>query len=110
MYKDDIKRFAKDEERTGNPNTNNKNMQSGLRNVILHWKMCHVENKKCETRHNGNNRTAKSGKHQYTWRKGKLQVLGNIENGHYQRSRDERKHNKIVPQMNEKTSWNQTIQ
>ena len=37
------------------------------------------------------NKTAKSRKNQSAWRKGKLQVHGNIGSGHHQTSGDERK-------------------
>ena len=46
---------------------------------------------------------------QNAWRKGKLQVLRNIGSGHHQTSRDERKNQKRVPQMNVKTSGNQAL-
>ena len=36
MYMDDIKIFAKNKKRTGNPDTNNKNIQPGCRNGTWH--------------------------------------------------------------------------
>ena len=41
---------------------------------------------------------------------GKFQVLGNIGSRHHQTNGDEGKNNKRVPQKNEKTSGNQTLQ
>ena len=54
-------------------------------------KMCFAHNEKWEKRNHGRNRVAKTGKNQNAWRKRKLQVLGNIERGYRQTSRDERK-------------------
>ena len=45
-----------------------------------------------------------------TWRKGKLQVLGNVRDGHHQTSEYEEKNKKIIPERNKKTSGNQTLQ
>ena len=41
-------------------------------------------NEKWTKRNNGRNQAAKSRKNLYTWREGKLQVLGNTESGHHQ--------------------------
>ncbi len=37
-----------------------------------------------KNRNNGMSRSVQSGKHQNTWRKGKLQISGNIRSGHHQ--------------------------
>ena len=53
--------------------------------------MCHANNEKRKTTNAGRNRTTKLRKNQNAWRKGNLQVLGNIGSGHHQTSQDERK-------------------
>ena len=58
---------------------------------IWRRKMYHAHDEKWKKAKNGMNRTAKSRKNQDAWRKRNLQVLGNIETGHHQTSRDERK-------------------
>ena len=75
MYNDDIKQFSKNEKRTGDSDTNNKNIQLGYRGGICHRKMCYGHNKKWEKTNNKRNKTAKSRKNQNAWRKGKLQLL-----------------------------------
>ena len=65
---------------------------------------------KGQKRNSRRNRTAKSGKNQNAWRKEKLQVFGNIRSKHHQTSGNDRKNNKSVPQTDEKTSQNQTLQ
>ena len=72
--------------------------------------MRHVHNEKWKKTNNGRNRTAKSRKNQNTWRKGKLQLLGNIGSEHHQTSEDERKNKKRIAQTSEKISRNQTLQ
>ena len=56
----------------------------------------------------GRNSTTKSRKNQNARKKGNLQILGNIGNGHHQTNRDERKKLKRIPQEKEKTTRNQT--
>ena len=53
--------------------------------------MCHANNEKRETTHDGRNRTTKLRKNQDAQRKGNLQILGNIGSGYHQTSGDERK-------------------
>ena len=53
--------------------------------------MWHANNEKGKTINDGRNRTTKSRKNQNTWRKGNLQILGNIERGHHQICGNERK-------------------
>ena len=89
--------------RIGFSDTNNKNIQPGYWDGIWHRKMWHAHNKKWEKTNNGRNKTAKSRKNQNAWRKGKLQVYGNIGNGHHQTNGDLKKWEKIS-QTNEKTS------
>ena len=50
--------------RTGNLDTNNKNIQPEYRNGIEHWNMCYAHNEKWKKRINRINGIAKSGKHQ----------------------------------------------
>ena len=57
----------------------------------------------------GRNWTTKSRKYQNVWKRGNLQVLGNIGLAHHQISGNERKKCKIVSQANEKTYRNQTL-
>ena len=64
--------------------------------------MCHTGKEKQVTIHDEKNRFTKQGRNQNTWRKGNLQILGNIGSGHYQTSADERKNEKRVYQENEK--------
>ena len=45
MYIDDIKLFAKNEKRIGNPNTKRENTKSKYRNGIWHRKMHHASYK-----------------------------------------------------------------
>ena len=77
---------------------------------IRHWKMFHADNEKWEKRNNRRNRTAKSGKDQNAGRKRNLQVLENMESGHHQTSREERKNKKKGPLKNKKCSQNQALQ
>ena len=53
--------------------------------------MCHAHNEKWKKVNNKRNRMAKSKKNQNVWRKGKLQIQGNLESGQYQTNGDERK-------------------
>ena len=76
--------------RIGDSNTDSNDIQSGDRNGIWLGEKCHAYNKKQGKTNNGRNRTAKSRPNQNTWRKGNLQVLGNIGSGHSQTSGDER--------------------
>ena len=79
MYMDGIKLFAKNEKRIGNPNTSCENIQSRYRDGIWHRKIFHASNEKWLTIHDGRSRTTKSSNNQNTRRKGKLQILGDIE-------------------------------
>ena len=106
IYMDYIKLFVKNEKRTGDIDANNKNIQSGCWNGIWNLQMCHAHNEKWQKRYNGRNRTAKSRKNQNSWRKRKLQVLGDFRRGHQQTSGDRKK----MRQSNEKTFRNQTLQ
>ena len=101
MYMDDIKLFARKWKRIGESNTNNKNIQLDNRNGIWHGKISYTHNQKWKKTNNGRNKTAKLRKKQNTWRKGKLQVIGNIGNEHHQTNGDERKILR-VPQTSEK--------
>ena len=53
--------------------------------------MCYANNEKGEKRNNRRNRATKSGKHQNTLRKRKLQVPENIGSEYHQTNRDEGK-------------------
>ena len=86
MYMNDIKLFEKNEKKIGDSNTNNKNIQSGYWNGILHRKMHQDNNEKLKKTNNRRNRTAKSRKNQ----------IG-----------DETNNNKRVSKTNKKTSKNQ---
>ena len=66
MYMDDIKLSAKNEKEFGNPNTGGEDIQSGHRDEIWHWKMCHANYEKREEWN------YKQGKNQKAWRKGNL--------------------------------------
>ena len=63
----------------------NKAVEFGIK------KMCHANNELWEKTNDGRNRTTKSRMNQNAWRKGKLQVLENIGNGHHQTSQGEKK-------------------
>ena len=67
--------------------------------------MCYADNEKWEMSNNGKNRITKLGNNQNASREGKLQVFRNIRREHHQTSGDEKK----VPQINEKTSRNETL-
>ena len=59
-----ISRFLTKRKRISGPNKNNKYIQLGFRNGILHWKMFHADNEKMKYRKiNRIKRTAKPGKH-----------------------------------------------
>ena len=75
----------------GNPSTGSKNLQSGYKDGIWHRKMYHANNENQKTSTGRKNRTTKSRKNQNARRKGNLQVLGNIRNGHSQTCGDEKK-------------------
>ena len=60
MYMDDIKLFANKEKKTGDQDTNNKNIHPVYTNGIRHRKMCDIYNDMWGKRNNGMNRTAKS--------------------------------------------------
>ena len=62
MYMDDMKLLAKNKKKPGHPNTGSENIQSGSKDGIWHWKMCHAGNKKQETTHDRKNETTKSKK------------------------------------------------
>ena len=66
MYIDDIKLFAKN---------NEKEQKTVYRNGICQRKMCHPYNEKSRKTNKGRNRTARS---KNAWRKVKQQVLGKI--------------------------------
>ena len=59
-------------------------------------KMCYANNEKCETMHDGKNKTIKPRKNQNARRKGNQQILGNIRTKHDQTIGDERKNLKRV--------------
>ena len=67
------------------------NRQSGYRDGIWHYKMCHANNEKQKMSSDGRNRSPKPRKDRNTRRKGNLQLLGNIGCGHRQTKGDERK-------------------
>ena len=67
-----------------------------------------ANNEKLEFTNDGRNRTTKSRKNRNARRKGNLKILGNIESGYYQTSRDEGK-NFLIPQENKITTRNQNI-
>ena len=71
--------------------TNNENIQPGHMNWIWQRKMYHAHKEKWEKRNNERNRIGKSGQNQNAWRKGNLQVLWNIGNGHHQTSENEKR-------------------
>ena len=79
-----VKRFFPKWKRTGNPNTNNKNIRPGYRNGIWLWKMFHTDKEKWGKRNKGRKKfclTTKLGKHQKPWREGEWHVLENIGSG-----------------------------
>ena len=84
----EINLLAKKGKRTTHFVTNYKKIQPRYRNEIWHRKMCCADKEMWGKKNNERNRTAKSGKNQNTRSKGKLQVLRNIKNKHYQTSRD----------------------
>ena len=51
------------EKKNWKPDTNNKNIQPGYKNEILHGKICYADNENWEKRNNGRRRTTQSGKH-----------------------------------------------
>ena len=73
-------------------------------------KKCAMLIMKSTKKNNGRNRTATLGKNQNAWRKGDLQVLGNIRSGHRQTIGDDRKNKNSVLQKNEKPCRNKTLQ
>ena len=110
MYMDDTMLFAKKWKRIVDTDTNDENIQTGYRNEMGHWRMCHAHNEKRKKRYNERNRSAKLRKNQNVLRKGKFQVLVNIGSGQHQTSGDERKNRIRLPQMNEETSGDQAQQ
>ena len=67
--------------RIGNPNTNSENIQSRYRNEIWHR---NASNEKCPTTHDEMSQTIKTSSYLNIWRKGHLQILGNIGIWHNQ--------------------------
>ena len=59
---DDIKVFAKNEKRVGNPSTGSGNIQSGYSDRIWPRKMWQADNENWKTTNDGRNRTTKSRK------------------------------------------------
>ena len=98
MYMDNIK----PNEKIGNPNIVSGNIHLGHRDGIRLGKMCHANNEKRETTHDGRNRTTKPRKDQNPRRKGNLQILGDIESGHHQTNGVEGKKFKIWSQETRK--------
>ena len=62
MNMDNIKLFAKNEKRIGNPDTDSEDIHSGYRAGIWDRKMCHANNEKWKTTNDGRNGTTKSRK------------------------------------------------
>ena len=87
--------------RIGESDTNNKNIQPGYRNGIWYKKKCYADNENWKKTNNRKNRIDKLRKNQKTWRKGKLQVLGNIES-RPPSNKWKWKEKTTVPQTNEK--------
>ena len=72
MYMDGIKVFYKKGKRTGDLDTNNRDIQPGYWNGIWHGKMCHTDNEKEWKRISKRNWTTKSTMHKDAWREEKL--------------------------------------
>ena len=72
--------------------------------------ICHDPNEKWKKRNSRRNRTTKSGKHKNIWKERKLKVPVNIGNQHHQIGWDEGKNMQRIPQKNEKTSQNHSLQ
>ena len=91
---DDIKVSTKKWKRTGNPNTNNKNIQPGYRNGIWHWKLCQADNEK-STKREIVEGIEQQNRKVLEWLEimieGKLLVLENIGNRPHQVEGDKRK-------------------
>ena len=82
---------CKKKKRIKKSNTHIENIQSELRNVNWHRKICPVSKEKRQTTPGRRNGTTKSRKHKNVRRKGNLQILGNLRSRHHQTSGDERK-------------------
>ena len=72
--------------RIGNPDTDCENIKSGYRDGVQHRKMCHTNNEKRETIHDGRNRTRKLRKNWNSRRKGNFKILGNIGSRHHKKN------------------------
>ena len=101
IYLTEIKKKPK---KTGDPETNIKNIQSGYRDDIWLWEVSHADNETWPKRNYWRNRTAKLGKHQHTWREGMFEGLENIESENYWTSK------KKILHKNKKTSLKQSLQ
>ena len=83
IHIDDIKQFANKEKELETlilaVKINNKDigMEFGIE------KLCYANDEKRKTTAGGRNRTTKSRKNRNTWKKGNIQVLGNIGSGYY---------------------------
>ena len=84
MYMDDIKLFAKNEKELETPTM-------AMRIYSKNIGICHTNNEKRKTTHNGRIRSTKSRKTQKAQRKGNLQLLRNIRSRHHQINGEERK-------------------
>ena len=108
IYMHDIKLFARNEKEL-EINTNNKNIQSGHRNVIWHRKMCHAHNGKWEKT---NNRIELP---KWEWikmfrEKENQKYFGILEADTIKQVEMKEKITKRVSQMNKKASWNKCMQ
>ena len=81
----DIKIFAKKWKRTGDFDTNNKNIQSGYRIGIWQLKMCHGHNEKREKRNSGRKKSDNQEKIR-TLREKEITNTWNTGSGHHQTS------------------------
>ena len=100
MYMDDIKLFAKNEKRTGNPNIHSQNIQSRHTDGIWQWKMRSVRHEKWQTTSNWRKRTTKSRQDQNARRKRDLKILRNLDGWHHQTTRNEKQNSKRISQEN----------
>ena len=93
--------------RTGNPNTDSKNIQWRYRDLIWQRKMYHANNKKRKTTNDGWNWTTTSRRNQRAQRKRNLQILGILEDNAIKHVEMKEKIKRIL-QKNEITARNQT--
>ena len=79
MYMNNIKLFAKNAKRIGNPNTGNEDKQTGYRDRIQHSKMYHANNENRKKIIDGKNTTTKSTKIRTHGKKETYKYFGKME-------------------------------